>query len=189
MSSAAKKPQTPDPVVDSSAETQRTAEAAVAAANEEEAKDESDLDERALRIARETLTGDIRDIMLNDMKEKKSNLPWNMRSEAAQTAIIDQVTRMAESIVTRVVGIVAAGGRRTIHATLAQLTVKEGIKGVIEVSQFDEQRHLLMDAVGSRVQIVVAEPESFTGERKPVPIIQDQKSLITDEGAEGSETL
>lgn len=142
------------------------------------------LDDRALKIARETLTGDIRDIMLNDMKDRKTSLPWNLRNEAAQQELIDQVTRMAESIVTRTVKIVAAGGRRTIQAHLKKITVTDSIKVEIELSKMDQQRHDLIDATGASVLIVVADAEIYEGERAPVTAKPDQKPMFDPDTGE-----
>jgi hypothetical protein len=139
--------------------------------------DES-LDEAALKLARETLTGDIRDVILNDMKERKTSLPWNMRNEAQQEEIISQIARLAESVVSRTVRIVAAGGRKTISASLDKITIKDGIKAEIALSKYDEQRHLLTDSVGSSVQIVIADPEIYQGERSPVFASPDQSSIL-----------
>lgn len=145
---------------------------------------DDELDERAMRLARETLTGDIRDIILNDMKDRKSTLPWNLRSEAEQTEIIDHVARLSAGIVERVVKIVAAGGRRTIHASLKKVTVTDAIKAEIELSKADQQRHELIDATGASVLIVVADAEAFTGERDPVAINKEQGELIDPETGE-----
>ena len=148
-----------------------------------EPKEPNELDEAALKIARETLTGDIRDIILNDMKERKTSLPWNMRPEAAQQDAIDQVTRMAQSVVERCVKIVAAGGRRVIHAHLAKVTVKDGIKAELELSKSDEQRHQLMDSVGASVLVVITDAEIYEGERAPVFAAKDQKSILDGDQA------
>lgn len=130
-----------------------------------------ELDARALKLARETLTGDIRDTILNDMRDRKTGgLPWTLRGEADQADIIDRVTRLSESIVARAVGIIAAGGRKTIHAKLNKITIKDGIKAEIELNKTDEQCHTLFDSQGAMVMIVIADPEPFTAERAPVPI-------------------
>lgn len=153
---------------------------------EEEEKQEQEMTQRAARIARETLTGDVRDIILNDMKDRKNTLPWNLRGEAEQAAVIDQVNRMSLSIVQRVVEIVAAGGRRTIRAQLNKITIKDGIKAEIELSKSDEQRHELCDSQGSMVLIVMADAEAFEGERAAVRITPSQGDLV--DNAENNKT-
>lgn len=145
---------------------------------------EAQLDARALRLARTTLTGDIRTLILTEMKETKSNLPWNMRPEKEQQEMIDRVTAFAEFIVERAVNIVASAGRRTIPAMLTQISVKDGIKAMIEISQIAEQRHLLMDSVGSPVHIVIADPAEFTGERRPEHPTPDQTSILPDDSGQ-----
>ena len=69
---------------------------------------------------------------------------------------------------------------------VGQITVKDGIKAVLEVSQIAEQRHLLMDAVGCPVHVIIADATEFTAERAPVPISPDQQSILdAKSGAEG----
>lgn len=145
---------------------------------------EQKLDERAMTIARDTLTGDIRDIILTDMKDRKTSLPWNLRGEEAQQQIIDQVTRFAEGIVTRAVQIVASGGRKVIRAQLTKVTVKDGIKAELELLKSDEQRHQLMDSVGTSVMVVIADPEIYQGDREPVTPTRDQPEIFDSETGE-----
>lgn len=152
--------------------------------NPEEDDNTNDLDEAALQIARKTLTGDIRDIILNDMKERKSNLPWNMRKEAEQNEVIAQVTKLADGIVTRAVRIVAAGGRKTISAHLKKISIQDDIQATLELSKSDESRHQLIDATGTHVLIVVADPEAFKGEKKAVFASKDQSDIIDPETGE-----
>lgn len=142
------------------------------------------LDEAALKIARETLTGDIRDLILTDLKDHKSPLPWNLRGEEAQREVIERVTNFADGLVSRIVRIVAAGGRNVVQATLAKMTVKDGIKAELELSQFDQQRHRLMDAVGASVMVVVADTEVYQGEREPVTPLKDQPEMFDPESGE-----
>lgn len=152
--------------------------------NNNQENDANSLDDAALKIARETLTGDIRDVILNDLKERKSNLPWNMRKEAEQEDMISQVTSLAESIVTRTVHIVAAGGRKTISAHLKKCSIQDDIQATLELSKSDESRHQLIDATGTHVLIVVADPEAFQGERKAVFASKDQGDMIDPETGE-----
>lgn len=136
------------------------------------------LDEQALKIARETLTGDIRDVILTDMKDRKTSLPWSMRKQAEQEEVIAQVTKFAEGIVSRVVKIVAAGGRKTIQAHLKKVTVQDEIPAVLELSKSDQQRHQLIDATGASVLVVVADHEIYQGERALIFATPDQSSIV-----------
>jgi phosphoribosylformylglycinamidine (FGAM) synthase-like enzyme len=132
----------------------------------------------ACELAAETLTGDIRDFILQRLRHEQDKRPWDKRSEAEQRDTIHAVETSVREHVTRAVEIIAAGGLKTIKATLSQVTIKDGIKGQLEVSKFDEQRHRLTDAVGSTVLIVVADTDQFSGEREPVAVNPDQGDLV-----------
>ena len=131
----------------------------------------------AIDVATETLTGDIRDFILDRLRHEQSKAPWHQRAEADQRDTVHQVETAVERVIRKAVELIAAQGRRTIRATLEQVTVKDGITGKIVLSKFDEQRHALMDATGATILIVVADPDSFTGERAPVEILPDQMEL------------
>ena len=136
----------------------------------------------ALDLATETLTGDVRDFILGRLRHEQDKRPWDMRSEADQRDTVHRVETSVHEMVRRAVELIGAHGRRTIEATLEQITVKDGLPGKIVLSKFDEQRYALMDAAGRRILIVVADPEEFTGERAPVDIKPDQPELIEKVG-------
>lgn len=125
-------------------------------------------------IAVETLTGDMRDFILDRLRHEQSKRPWHERSEADQRDTVHQVETAVQRVVRTAVELIAAQGLRTIKATLEQVTVKDGIKATLTMSKFDEERHTLIDATGATVLVVVADPEQFTGERAPVEIKPDQ---------------
>jgi hypothetical protein len=91
--------------------------------------------------------------------------------------MIDGCNQVATHLVVQATQILAANGRPTIRAMLEQATVKDGIKAVLTMSQHDEQRHALMDAVNSPVLIVVADHAPFMGERAPAKPDPDQRSI------------
>jgi hypothetical protein len=133
--------------------------------------------EGAIEIAAETLTGDLRDFILDRLRHEQNKRPWHERSEAEQRDTVHSVESAVQSAVRKAVEIIAAGGLRTIKATIEQVTVKDGIKATLMMSKFDENRHNLVDATGSTVLIVVADPEDFTGERAAVEIKPDNPGL------------
>lgn len=134
-------------------------------------------DDTTLELAAETLTGDLRDFILDRLRHEQNKRPWHERSEAEQRDTVHQVETAVRHAVTRAVEIIAAGGLRTIKATIEQVTVKDGIKATLTMSKFDENRHNLIDATGSTVLLVVADPEDFTGERAEVEIKPDNPGL------------
>jgi hypothetical protein len=128
----------------------------------------------------ETLTGDVRDFILDRVRFEQDKRPWSERSESDQRDTIQRVEEHVHDVVRRAVELIAAQGRRTIKATLEQVTVKDGIVGKIVMSKFDEQRHALVDSTGSTILIVVADPDDFVGERAPAEVKPDQAELITE---------
>jgi glutamate 5-kinase len=144
------------------------------------AADHEEPDDTTIDIAAETLTGDMRDFMLDRLRHEQNKRPWHERSEAEQRDTVHQVESACREMARKAVEIIAAGGLRTIKATIEQVTVKDGIKATLTMSKFDENRHNLIDATGSTVLIVVADPEDFTGERAPVEIKPDNPGLPLD---------
>ena len=134
----------------------------------------------AVDFAAETLIGDMRDFILDRLKHEQAKLPWHQRSEADQRDTVHQVEAHVQAMVKRAVELIAAQGRRSIRATLEQITIKDGIKATVSLSKFDEQRHSLVDAQGASILIVVADPEEFQGERAPAEITPDQGKLPVD---------
>ena len=131
----------------------------------------------AIDLATETLTGDVRDFILNRLRHEQNKQPWHMRSEADQRDTVHQVESAVRDVVSRAVELIAARGQKAIKATLTQVTFKDGIKATIELSKHDECRHALADATGGRIVIFVADPEEFEGERAEVEITPDQGDL------------
>jgi hypothetical protein len=137
-------------------------------------------DPAAVDVAAETLTGDLRDFILDRLRHEQSKRPWHERGEADQRDTVHQVESAVRSAVRQAVEIIAAGGLKTIKASIEQVTVKDGIKAVLTMSKFDEHRHNLIDATGQTVLIVVADPEDFSGERAPVEIKPDQSEMLDE---------
>jgi hypothetical protein len=133
--------------------------------------------EETHELAAATATGDLRDFILNRLRYEQDKRPWNQRSESDQHATVASVEASCSELVTKLIEMLAAGGRKTISCTLSQATVKDGIKAVLEISKHDALRHILLDSIGSRVLIVVADPSDFQGERAPAEIKPDQGEL------------
>lgn len=135
-----------------------------------------------LTLASETMAGDIRDFILDRLKHDHKPLPWHMRTEDEQKETIARVSASVEALVRKAVHAIAADGRKVIKARLVQVTIKDGIKGVVEVMQSDPLRHQLVDATGLDILLVVSDASIFEGSRGEVPISPDQRDLgIGDE--------
>lgn len=134
--------------------------------------------EQAVEIAADTLTGDVRDFILDRLKHEQNKRPWHERSEAEQRETVHAVEAAVQRVVRQAIELLASNGRPTIKATVEQVVIKEGIKAVLTLPRSSEQRHALADATGFTVLLVVADPANFTGEREPVAITPDQADLV-----------
>lgn len=91
-------------------------------------------------------------------------------SEDDQKDIIASAQAATRLLIEEVVRKVAAEERQTIVADLKKVTRDaDKIVGQLECSKQSEYRHNLVDAVGSQVLIVVADPEGYMGGEMPEP--------------------
>jgi hypothetical protein len=75
-----------------------------------------------------TLAGDIRDEILSIFK---SHGEWGKLTEAKQRDLAAGAEAIAENAVSRMADIIAGRGFKSIHATLASVMVKDGLKMVL----------------------------------------------------------
>lgn len=136
----------------------------------------------AIDLATETLTGDVRDWLLDRLRDWQANGPWNEQSQNVQHATIAAADFGARHLVREAVKIIAARGRRTIVATVESVVFKDNVKATLTASKHDENRHELADAAGSSVLLVVADTAQFVGERAPVAVKPDQATMIGEDG-------
>jgi hypothetical protein len=129
----------------------------------------------AIELETETLSGDVRDAILNKFRNQQK--PWQQMTEAEQSMFNNSIDSTARYLVTQAVKLVAAEGRKTIAAVVDSITVKDGIKATVTLPKSDEQRHNLIDSQGQTVLIVVVDTEKFNGEKEPAPVDPDQPEL------------
>lgn len=139
-------------------------------------KTQKDETTSAADLAASTLTGDIRDFLLD--RVKRLGKPWVAMSEDEQADQIHAAKEAAEHLVKQVCHIIASDGRKAVVGELRKVTQDTCIKVVIEFSKQDEQRHAIWDAQGQTVLLVVAGADTFTGERGPAEPDPDQGSLL-----------
>lgn len=149
-------------------------------------KTDQDTDDAAVRIARTTMTGDLRDCLLDFMKHDKEILPWNMLSEEKQREKIEKVTNAVSMAVEKAVKLIAADARSVIEGKLEKVTVKDGIKAEVSLSKHSEFRHSLMDSQGDIVLMVVANTAAYEGERKAARPEPNQRPLLDDDQDEAA---
>ena len=109
----------------------------------------------------DTMLGTLTTICIDELKAAPDC--WAKLSEDQQDDVIKRVTSQVGDAVREAVRIIATQGRDVIVADLEQITAKDSIKAVLTLAKHDPNRHMLLDAVGKPVLIVVASSEEFMG--------------------------
>lgn len=149
----------------------------MAKAKQSPADDEDDF----LILASETMTGDLRDFILDRLKHEHSPLPWDMRPEMEQIETITRTEAAVRTWVHRACVMIAAGGQKAARGSMVKLLAKDGIQMQINLAASDPLRHELMDHVGNSVLVIIADVDQFSGERAPVKVTKDQKDILDDD--------
>lgn len=131
---------------------------------------------QAIDLAAATLTGDVRDFLLD--RVKALGKPWAAMTEDEQSDQIHAAKDAAGLLVRRACEIIASGGKKAMIGSLVKIAIKDKIQIQIDFNKHDEQRHSLMDATGATVALVLADAEPFTGERGPAEPTPDQGTLL-----------
>lgn len=132
-----------------------------------------------LQMNAATLTGDVRDLLLQRAKFDKNPLPWDARPEAEQIRIVTEITDFATHLVEQVVATVAAEGQKTIGLAIDKVNFEaKAIKVVASADKREPNRHALADAQGQKLFMVIGDADAFKGHRKPVKIAKDQSDLV-----------
>lgn len=117
------------------------------------------------QISERFLLGDLVKMVINELKQLQ--LGWGMTPERQQELIIERVTNNVRNAVIDVTKIIAANGRPHLEAEVEQVVFKDGIKAVLQISKTMAERHVLSDAVGSMVLIVIPEIDKHLGGDAP----------------------
>lgn len=140
----------------------------------------ADTGEGAIEIAKDTMTGDLRDAALQWIRSLAK--PWAQLPEDEQRNVIESVTRMSAMAASRAVGIIAADKPGAVEATLESYTGKDGLKLVFTCVETEANLISLLRAKGTRVMIASADPSRFIGERAQVKPEPDQRAIPGTEG-------
>ena len=133
-------------------------------------------------VAKNTMTGDMRDIVLDILRDKTlTGKAWKDMTEDQQKDVVREIGNRIQGAVARAIDIIHSDGQKHIKAILKQVVVKDGYKGVFECSSSHELRHKLADAQGKTILVVITDEADYEGERAGVEYDKDQKELPVDE--------
>jgi hypothetical protein len=128
-----------------------------------------------MQMQAETLTGDIRDMILTHIRAMET--PWSKLSEKQQREKIEAATKAADNAVRGAVRIVADKGFPHLIVSTGKWTVKDGIKlEVIAAGTVENVTHLAEHDGGSAV-LVLCDVKAFFGQREEAKPAPDQPDL------------
>jgi hypothetical protein len=124
-----------------------------------------------------TLVGDLRDLILQEMRDAKDGLPWTERPEKAQAEMIDRADRFARNLVARAVNLIATGNNPSVPVSVKQWTVSDELK--IQLSGAASHTSVTAMIDGGTIGFLVFAPkEPFQGEREAIQPAKDQPDLL-----------
>lgn len=126
----------------------------------------------------DTLTGDIRDVLLTHVRSMED--PWSKLSERKQADKIDAIQRCAESLVRRTVQLIAHQGFPHVSVTTGKWAVGELIDLKVGASASVENITKLAEHGLGAAVLVLVEPGVFFGQRQAAQADPDQRAMELD---------
>lgn len=130
----------------------------------------------AVHMAADTMHGDLMQLVVDELKAAQD--VWQKLTEGEQADAIDRIRSRTAEAVTQCVEMIAMRGFTSIRAKVDSVTVKDGIKAVLTLSQHDNARHALFDSQGASVYLVLADPDQFAGGTETIKPDPDQGALV-----------
>jgi hypothetical protein len=129
-------------------------------------------------IQADTLAGDVRDLILQEMRNEKK-LPWTERPQRDQEDLIARVTTFAQNIVSRVLTTVNTEGNEHIRVMTDGFQVKDGtLKIGLKSPAMRDSIMLVANAPEHVLYLVFTPSGAFGGERSAIRAVPDQGSLV-----------
>lgn len=141
-------------------------------------KDKRDRDQEikdTLNMTSGQVAGDLLKALVQEIRLLPD--PWVKMSKSKQDDVIDRLRIRVEDSVRMAVHLIASEGRATADATLEQVTFKNGIKAVFNLSKSCPARHDLADSEGKLCLIVVADAGQHMGGLDDVQGEADQRAM------------
>ena len=138
-------------------------------------------------IAAATLTGDVRDFMMQWARNLPK--PWAKMSEREQHDFVNAAGRQAESLVRKVTGLVGSQAFRNFEVSVGDFS-KKGNRIEAKISApYSRENIVEMAEAGEAGPIVLSlvSAEQFRGERAPASVMPDQPDLMDDDEAGADE--
>lgn len=134
------------------------------------------LKENHIILAKQTLTGDLRDFLLEWSKHNHQTLPWDLRSEKDQEDFIEAASKASSEYARKAIEIIDTHAQPAIPVMIESFAIKSEVKGQIKVINI-EDIHRLIHACGGKAYVVLSSFEDMNDARKDVPINRAQSDI------------
>jgi hypothetical protein len=130
------------------------------------------------RMAADTLTGDVRDVILQFIKWETASKPWNQRSEDEQKKTLNRVNNVAENLVRQAVKLIATHGLPAVPGALESVTIKDGVKAALLLSKSDDAWVAAAKHQGGAITLILSSMEQFMGQREEIEIYVEENQMV-----------
>lgn len=131
-----------------------------------------------LHVARETMHGDLMALVLDELKAAPD--VWQKLGETEQAEVIERVRQRTRDAIAECVGLIASEGFTRLRAKVEAIAVKADIKATLSLVPNGNALHELVEAQGTHVYLVLADPSTFTGGAEAIRPDPDQGALTLD---------
>ena len=135
-------------------------------------------EQEPIELIADTMLGELVKFVIDEIRAAPD--VWAKLAEHQQEQVITRAELRSRMLISQMVKLIAADGRETIGCDLEQITAKDEIKAVCKLQRHDKSRHALLDAVGKRVLLVVADPEPYLAGEMPRADPQQQELPVAD---------
>lgn len=132
-------------------------------------------DPEGLKISEKFLLGDLMRFLVQEIKLMP--MGWGVLPEAKQKEVLDRMTDRVTDAVKQTVNHIASNNRPHLLCELESVLFKDGIKAVLGIGRHQDDRHMLADAQGGTVLLVLPQVDKHLGGDRPKPE-PDQPDLI-----------
>ena len=124
----------------------------------------------------DTMSGDVRDVMLQHFRNTRK--PWAQMSAAEQNDVANAFDLASRQLVKAAVRKLTGWEFPRAAVSLGEVKIKgAAIEAKIIASNTSHEREVLGDNVGAQVLMLMVDSERFMAERAPVKIDPDQKAM------------
>lgn len=136
-------------------------------------------EESTVDLAAETLSGDLRDVMLTHIRSMET--PWSKMSERQQQDKIYAISNAASDVVRRAVRMIAADQHDVLEVNVAKFTVADKIKMDVVGNVTTPNIETLADNRGRAALLIFMSISDYMGERDEARAEPDQPDIPFDD--------